>query len=92
MGGRCSIACPMGIDIAELVRDARHGGYKAGLLPGRRRGSPATPPADLPDIRAEAAEARGVPIPCDLPRAEVPSTAAPGHPPFGLVGHYPSRE
>jgi Fe-S oxidoreductase len=84
--GRCTLACPMGIDIAELVRDARHGMYKAGLLPerlalmdrtARQWGSPATPPEDLPDILAEAEQAHGVPIPCDLPAADVLMTAAP---------------
>ncbi len=31
MCGRCTLVCPMGIDIAELVRSARHGMFKAGL-------------------------------------------------------------
>ena len=35
MCGRCTLACPMGIDIAELVKEARHGMYKAG--PGSRQ-------------------------------------------------------
>ena len=35
MCGRCTTACPMGIDIAELIRDARHGMFKAGLIPER---------------------------------------------------------
>ncbi len=52
MCGRCTTVCPMGIDIAELVRDARHGMFKAGLIPerlalmdrtARQWGSPATP-------------------------------------------------
>jgi Fe-S oxidoreductase len=31
--GRCSLMCPMGIDIAALVSQARHGMYEAGLIP-----------------------------------------------------------
>jgi len=31
--GRCSLVCPMGIDIAALVSMARHGMFKAGLVP-----------------------------------------------------------
>ena len=30
MCGRCTLICPMGIDIAELVKEARHGMFKAG--------------------------------------------------------------
>jgi Fe-S oxidoreductase len=33
MCGRCSLICPMGIDIADLVEKARHGMYRAGLAP-----------------------------------------------------------
>lgn len=86
MCGRCTMICPMGIDIAELVRDARHGMYKAGLLPqrlalmdraARQWGSPATPAEDLPDILAEIEREHGVPIPCDLPSADLLVTAAP---------------
>ena len=86
MCGRCTTVCPMGIDIAELVRAARHGMFKAGLIPerlalmdrtARQWGSPATPPEDLPDILAEAAQAHGVEIPCDLPAADLLLTAAP---------------
>jgi len=31
--GRCSLICPLGIDIATLVSTARHGMFKAGLVP-----------------------------------------------------------
>ncbi len=86
MCGRCTLACPMGIDIAELVKEARHGLFKAGLIPerlalmdrtARQWGSPATPAEDLPDILAEVAQEHGVAIPCDLPQADVLVTAAP---------------
>jgi Fe-S oxidoreductase len=54
MCGRCTLACPMGIDIAGLVAQARHGMFAAGLVPhelwavaerAEREGSPlgATP-------------------------------------------------
>jgi Fe-S oxidoreductase len=86
MCGRCTMVCPMGIDIAELVKEARHGMFKAGLIPerlalmdrtARQWGSPATPAEDLPDILAEVSAQHGVPIPCDLPQADVLVTAAP---------------
>jgi Fe-S oxidoreductase len=86
MCGRCTMICPMGIDIAELVKEARHGMYAAGLIPerlalmdrtARQWGSPATPAEDLPDILAEIVEQHGEPIPCDLPAADVLVTAAP---------------
>lgn len=86
MCGRCTLACPMGIDIAELVKEARHGMFKAGLVPdrlalmdrtARQWGSTATPGEDLPDILAEAAREHGVAIPCDLDHADILVTAAP---------------
>jgi Fe-S oxidoreductase len=86
MCGRCTLACPMGIDIAELVKEARHGMFKAGLVPQRlalmdrtaqQWGSTATPGEDLPDILAEAALAHRVEIPCDLAHADILVTAAP---------------
>lgn len=85
MCGRCTTICPMGIDIAELVKQARHGMFKAGLIPdrlalmdrtARQWGSTATPGEDLPDILAEAAKEHGVEIPCDLESADVLVTAA----------------
>ncbi len=86
MCGRCTLACPMGIDIAELVKEARHGMFQAGLEPdrlalmdrtARQWNSTATPGEDLPDILAEASREHGVPIPCDLDRADILVTAAP---------------
>ena len=86
MCGRCTLVCPMGIDIAELVRDMRHGMFVAGLVPerlalmdraARQWGSTATPGEDLPDILAEVSERYGVAIPCDLDRADMLVTAAP---------------
>jgi len=31
--GRCSLICPMGIDVAELIEQARHAMFEAGLAP-----------------------------------------------------------
>lgn len=85
MCGRCTLACPMGIDIAELVKEARHGMFKAGLVPdrlalmdrtARQWGSTATPGEDLPEILAEAGRTYGVEIPCDLSAADILVTAA----------------
>ena len=92
MCGRCTLACPMRIDIAELVKQTRHGLFEAGALPerlalmdraARQWGSTATPGEDLPDILAEVAREHGVAIPCDLPRADILFTAAPAE----LVEH-----
>jgi Fe-S oxidoreductase len=86
MCGRCTLACPMGIDIAELVKEARHGMFKAGLVPdrlalmdrtARQWGSTATPGEDLPDILAEVSAEHEVAIPCNLEHADVLVTAAP---------------
>jgi Fe-S oxidoreductase len=86
MCGRCTLACPMGIDIAELVKEARRGMFEAGLVPerlalmdraARQWGSTATPGDDLPDILAEVSQQHGVEIPCDLEHAEILVTAAP---------------
>jgi len=85
MCGRCTLICPMGIDIAELVKEARHGMFKAGLVPdrlalmdrtARQWGSTATPGEDLPDILAEVSAEYGVAIPCDLDSADILVTAA----------------
>jgi len=86
MCGRCTLACPMGIDIAELVKEARHGMFKAGLVPerlalmdrtARQWGSTATPGDDLADILAEVSAQHGVPIPCNMAQADILVTAAP---------------
>ena len=86
MCGRCTTVCPMGIDIAELVKEARHGMFKAGLVPerlalmdraARQWGSTATPGDDLPDILAEVSAEHGVAIPCNLDSADILVTAAP---------------
>ena len=84
--GRCTLACPMGIDIAELIKEARHGMYKAGLVPDRLElmdrtakawGSPASPSEDFADIIRDAGEEHGVPMNVDLPKADYVVTVAP---------------
>jgi Fe-S oxidoreductase len=79
--GRCTLACPMAIDIAGLVGLARHGMYEAGLAPpelqaiaerAEREGSPlgATPKV-LRERLEWLADEHEVPMHLDLPQAEV---------------------
>jgi Fe-S oxidoreductase len=73
--GRCSIVCPMGIDIAGLVRKSREAMVAAGLVPeglvgAAERvleiGSPlGIKPATLAKIVGEQAEEVGIPIELD---------------------------
>ncbi len=79
--GRCTLACPMGIDIASLVSAARHGMAAAGLVPqdlwsvserAQREGSPlGATPRVLAERIAWLSEEHEVAIPLDLPRADV---------------------
>jgi Fe-S oxidoreductase len=82
--GRCSLMCPMGIDIASLVSQARHGMFHAGLVPhelwavaerGKREGSPlgATPKV-FADRIEWLADDHEIDIPLDKERAEVMCT------------------
>jgi Fe-S oxidoreductase len=93
--GRCTLACPMGIDIAELVKEARHGMYRAGLVPDRlaqiarnaeARHSPFGEPADFIRVAREIAAEFQVEIHVDKPRADVLVTTAPGE----LESHHKS--
>ena len=79
--GRCSLMCPMGIDIASLISQARHGMFQAGLVPhelwavaerGAREGSPlgATPKV-FKDRCEWLADDHEVEIPVDRERADV---------------------
>ncbi|MBT3305663.1 MAG: (Fe-S)-binding protein [Alphaproteobacteria bacterium] len=70
--GRCTVVCPMGIDIASMVRKVREGFSAAGLVPDGLTGaaqraieigSPlGIKPATLEKIVAEQAEEVGIPI------------------------------
>ncbi len=81
MCGRCTAACPMGIDIATLVGQARHGMFQAGLVPpdlgaaaerGENEGSPlGATPRVLRERLAWLSDEHGVPMHLDLPRADV---------------------
>ncbi len=81
MCGRCTLACPMGIDIAGLVAQARHGMFAAGLVPhelwavaerAAREGSPlgATPKV-LKERIEWLSDEHEVEIAIDRPEAEV---------------------
>ncbi|MGA0033950.1 MAG: (Fe-S)-binding protein [Burkholderiales bacterium] len=84
MCGRCTMACPMGIDIATLVSQARHGMFAAGLVPhelwavaerSEREGSPlgATPKV-LKERIEWLADDFDVKIPLDKPQADIVCT------------------
>lgn len=84
MCGRCTQACPMGIDIATLVSQARHGLFAAGLVPhelwavaerAEREGSPlgATPKV-LKDRIEWLADEHEVDIALDREQADVVCT------------------
>ena len=84
--GRCTLICPMGIDIAELVKQARHGMFEAGLIPDRLAlmdrttvawGSPATPAEDFAEIIQEISDEYDVPITVDKEKADILVTLAP---------------
>ena len=79
--GRCSLTCPMGIDIASLISQARHGMFAAGLVPhelwavaerAAREGSPlgATPQV-FKDRIEWLVDEHEVEIPLDKPHAHV---------------------
>lgn len=79
--GRCTAACPMGIDIASLVGMARHGMFRAGLVPqdlytvterAEREGSPlGATPRVLRERVEWLVDEHDVPMPLDLPHADV---------------------
>jgi Fe-S oxidoreductase len=84
MCGRCTMICPMGIDIATLISQARHGMFNAGLVPhelwavaerAEREGSPLGATAKVLKDRIEwLADDYEVEIPLDKPQAEVVCT------------------
>lgn len=79
--GRCTLICPMGIDIAALVGLARHAMFQAGLVPhelwavaerAEREGSPLGATPKVLKERVEwLADEHGVEIPLDKPRADI---------------------
>ncbi|TAK85410.1 MAG: (Fe-S)-binding protein [Betaproteobacteria bacterium] len=82
--GRCTLACPMGIDIAALVAQARRGMFAAGLVPhelwavaerAEREGSPlGATPRVLKERIEWLSDEHGVDIALDRPRADVLAT------------------
>ena len=84
MCGRCTLVCPMGIDIADLVKEARHGMYMAGLLPDRlayivskseKLHSPYGTPEEFRAVVEKVSKDYGVAMPIDKERADVLMTA-----------------
>jgi len=81
MCGRCSLICPMGIDIATLVGQARHGMFKAGLIPdelhevaqrAKDEGSPLGATASVFEDRAEwMADEYDTEVHVDEPEADI---------------------
>jgi Fe-S oxidoreductase len=81
MCGRCTMACPMGIDIAALVSQARHAMFLAGLVPqelhavaerAEKEGSPLGATAKVFKDRIEwLADDHEIDIPLDKPSAKV---------------------
>jgi Fe-S oxidoreductase len=81
MCGRCTLICPMGIDIAALVGLARHAMFHAGLVPhelwaaaerAEREGSPLGATPKLLKERLEwLADEHDIEIPLDKPHAEI---------------------
>ncbi|HUL57536.1 MAG TPA: (Fe-S)-binding protein [Usitatibacter sp.] len=79
--GRCSLMCPMGIDIAGLISQARHGMAQAGLMPhelwavaerGAREGSPLGATPKVFKERVEwIADENEIEIPVDKAKADV---------------------
>jgi Fe-S oxidoreductase len=87
MCGRCSLICPMGIDIADLVEQTRHGMYQAGLAPQdflgaiaekeRATGSPFGLTSEkFRDLLHEIGAAHGVEMHVDEPKAEIVPTVS----------------
>jgi Fe-S oxidoreductase len=82
--GRCSLMCPVGIDIASLVSQARHGMFQAGLVPhelwavaerAEREGSPLGATPKVFKERVEwLADDHEIDIPLDKDRADVMCT------------------
>ena len=71
--GRCSLMCPMGIDIAGLIGDARHGMSKAGLAPQELASAAAREPSPTAfrELAGRLAREHGVDIRLDREKAAV---------------------
>ena len=72
--GRCSLVCPMGIDIAGLIAEARHGMAAAGLVPQELVPHEDMNAAALASFKIKLAElgrANAIEIPIDKPKADL---------------------
>jgi len=78
--GRCSLICPMGIDIAALIENGRHAMFEAGLAPAElhqiaeRQHETGSPGPSGPGYREKLeaiGEEAGLPVPMDLVAADV---------------------
>ncbi len=72
--GRCSLVCPMGIDIAGLIAEARHGMAAAGLVPEEllpRTDADRSSGIDFAAALGELAATHKIEIPLDKPRADI---------------------
>ena len=78
--GRCSLICPMGIDVAALIEQARHAMFEAGLAPkalaeaaGKQEffGQPWESKDPYRQKLLEIGRQHGVTIPLDQPKADV---------------------
>jgi Fe-S oxidoreductase len=87
MCGRCSLICPMGIDIADLVEKARHGMFAAGLAPAdylgktaekeHATGSPfGIAQAQFADMLKDIGKTFGVEMHIDEARADIVPTVS----------------
>src|ERR1700691_6728545 len=94
MCGRCSLICPMGIDVAALIEQARHAMFEAGLAPKELYQKAAHQQlTGQPEPSAEPYSAQliaigerfGVEIPLDKPEGEVMLCV-----PRTDIEHYPS--
>lgn len=93
MCGRCSLICPMGIDVASLIGQARHAMFEAGLAPKElyekaerqcQTGQPEASAEPYRDKLLTIGKEYGVEIPLDLPEVEVMLTV-----PRTDIEHYP---
>jgi len=91
--GRCSLICPMGIDVSALIEQARHAMFEAGLAPmelydkaanQRRTGQPEESAEPYRDKLLAIGRDYGVEIPLDRPDVEVMLTV-----PRTDIEHYP---
>lgn len=94
MCGRCSLICPMGIDVAALIEQARRGMFEAGLAPRelyekaahqRRTGQPEDSDEPYREKLLAIGRQFKVDIPIDKTQAEVMLTV-----PRTDIEHYPS--